>query len=111
MHLVDLFKFHRTLIKRLGNNLGYDVFVTHLCVSDFLMGVYLAIVGVADRLYYGNYRWYEEEWKRSTACHAAGFLSLVSSEVGLYILNYVKACRPIVFCPTLPCIILISPPS
>ena len=61
--------------------LGFDVFVTHLCVSDFLMGVYLAIIGVADRWYYGSYEWNDNKWKNSAACHFAGFLSLLSSEV------------------------------
>ena len=31
--------------------LGFDVFVIHLCVSDFLMSLYVAIIGVADRWY------------------------------------------------------------
>ena len=61
--------------------LGFDVFVTHLCVSDFLMGVYLAIIGVADRWYYGSYEWNDIKWMQSGACHFAGFLSLLSSEV------------------------------
>jgi hypothetical protein len=30
--------------------LGFVVFVTHLCASDFLMGVYLTIIGVADQV-------------------------------------------------------------
>nr|KAG5698617.1 hypothetical protein BaRGS_027128 [Batillaria attramentaria] len=49
------------------------------------MGVYLAVIGVADRLYQGNYLWKDREWKHSTACKAAGFLSLLSSEVSAFI--------------------------
>ncbi|XP_076438267.1 uncharacterized protein LOC143277369 [Babylonia areolata] len=33
---------------------GYAVFVIHLSVSDFFMGVYLLIIGIADRLYAGQ---------------------------------------------------------
>ncbi|XP_025115452.1 G-protein coupled receptor GRL101-like [Pomacea canaliculata] len=45
------------------------------------MGVYLAMIGVADRVYLGAYLWKEEEWKTSSVCKFAGFLSMVSREV------------------------------
>ena len=69
--------------------LGFDVFVTHLCVSDFLMGVYLAIIGVADRWYYGTYAWNDREWTHSGACQLAGFLSFVSSEVSSFLVCFI----------------------
>nr|KAG5698842.1 hypothetical protein BaRGS_019694 [Batillaria attramentaria] len=50
------------------------------------MGVYLAVIGVADRVYQGNYLWKDRKWKHSTACKAAGFLSLLSSEVSAFII-------------------------
>ena len=65
---------------------GFGVFVTHLCVSDFFMGVYLGIIGVADRLYQGTYLWKDAEWKGSAMCQLAGFLSLLSSEVSAFII-------------------------
>ena len=65
---------------------GFGVFVTHLCVSDFLMGTYLGIIGVADRLYQGTYLWKDAEWKGSAMCQLAGFLSLLSSEVSAFII-------------------------
>jgi hypothetical protein len=46
---------YRSVCGRSKAKLGYDVFVSHLCVSDFLMGVYLAVVGLADQIYYTNY--------------------------------------------------------
>ena len=67
----------------------FDVFVAHLCVSDFLMGVYLAIIGVADRWYYGTYEWNEKEWTQSGACSFAGFLSLLSSEVSAFLICFI----------------------
>ena len=60
---------------------GFRVFVTHLCLSDLAMGVYLAMIGVADRRYLGTYLWEDTAWRNSGTCHAAGFLSLLSSEV------------------------------
>ncbi|XP_076464779.1 uncharacterized protein LOC143296633 [Babylonia areolata] len=77
---------YRVLINRVSSNLGFGVFVTHLCISDFLMGLYLAVIGVADRIYQGNYLWNDEIWKRSAGCKLAGFLSLLSSEVSAFII-------------------------
>ena len=72
---------------------GYTVFVTHLCVSDFLMGAYLVIIGAADRIYMNTYLWEDTEWKNSVACKVAGFLSLLSSEVSASIICLVTVDR------------------
>ena len=77
---------YRVFVNKVASNLGFGAFVTHLCVSDFLMGLYLAVIGVADRLYLGTYLWNDMSWKRSVACKAAGFLSLLSSEVSAFII-------------------------
>ncbi|XP_070205915.1 G-protein coupled receptor GRL101-like [Littorina saxatilis] len=65
---------------------GFSVFVTHLSLSDFLMGVYLAVIGVADRLYRGSYLWEDVGWRHSAGCGVAGYLSLVSNEVSALII-------------------------
>ena len=74
----------RVFVQRRSNNSGFGLFVTHLSVSDFLMGVYLAIIGVADSLYQGTYLWEDNAWRSSAACTVAGFLSLLSSEVSAF---------------------------
>ena len=71
----------RVFVLRGNQKSSYSVFVTHLCVSDFLMGVYLVIIGVADRAYMNSYLWEEWDWRNSVVCKMAGFLSLLSSEV------------------------------
>ena len=76
---------YRAFLRETKKQLGFDVFVTHLCVSDFLMGVYLAITGVADRWYYGSYQWNDKEWTHSVTCQLAGFLSFLSSEVSAFL--------------------------
>ena len=73
--------------------LGFDVFVTNLCLSDFLMGLYLALIGVADRVYLGSYLWEESTWRHSAACQAAGFLSLLSSEVSAMVVCLITVDR------------------
>ena len=71
----------RTLMQRNASVGGFHVFVTNLCVADLFMGIYIAIIGVADALFRGKYLHYDEMWMHSAACKAAGFLSLLSSEV------------------------------
>ena len=72
---------------------GYPVFVTHLCVSDFLMGVYLFIIGGADRAYMNTYLWEDASWRNSVTCKMAGFLSLLSSEVSASIICLITVDR------------------
>ena len=77
----------RLYLSNKGAGLGsFDIFVTNLSMADFFMGVYLAIVGVADQIYRGEYLWYDDQWKESTVCKIAGFLSLMSSEVSAFII-------------------------
>ena len=71
----------RVFIQKAVSKSGFHVFVTNLCLADFLMGVYLAIVGVADALHRGEYLWYQTTWMSSVVCHTAGCLSLLSNEV------------------------------
>ena len=72
---------------------GYTIFVTHLCVSDFMMGVYLVMIGGADRVYLNTYLWEDTSWKNSVTCKVAGFLSLQSSEVSAAIICLITVDR------------------
>ncbi|XP_025097653.1 G-protein coupled receptor GRL101-like [Pomacea canaliculata] len=76
---------YRVFLERNSSQLGFGVFVIHLNMSDFIMGVYLVMIGVADRVYQGSYLWNDSTWKRSGACQMAGFLSLLASEVSAFI--------------------------
>ena len=84
--LGNLLSFMFRILHKSASTSGFCVFVTHLCVSDFLMGVYLAIIGTADSLYRGSYLWQDEHWKHSILCQVAGVLSLLSSEVSAFII-------------------------
>ena len=79
------FVFRLSSMKKAGSQ-GFSVFVLHLCVSDFLMGIYLTVIGIADRLYQNSYVWKDTAWRHSPACQMAGFLSLVSCEVSAFII-------------------------
>ena len=76
---------YRVFVQKAGGGVGYSSFVTHLSVSDSLMGAYLAIIGVADWVFRGSYVWNDVLWKHSVTCRLAGFLSLVSSEVSAFL--------------------------
>ena len=76
---------YRVVIQRTKSKQGFGVFVSHLCVADFLMGVYLALIGVADRMYQRTYLWNEATWRQSPMCKVAGLCSLLSSEVSAVI--------------------------
>ena len=65
---------------------SFGIFVTNLSIADFVMGVYLAIARVADKIYHGIYLWYDDQCKQSAVCKVAGFLCLRSSEVSAFII-------------------------
>ncbi|KAK3733425.1 hypothetical protein RRG08_057931 [Elysia crispata] len=56
-------------------------FLAQLSVSDFLMGVYLIIIGSKNVHFGVEYVWHDTTWPHSDLCRAAGFLSTLSSEV------------------------------
>ena len=74
----------RVLVPQNASSSGFVVLVTHLCVADLFMGVYLAIIGVADRMYLSSYLWKDTAWRHSVACRLGGFLCLLSSEMSAF---------------------------
>nr|KAG5686927.1 hypothetical protein BaRGS_018916 [Batillaria attramentaria] len=86
----------RSFAKSSNSKSGFSVFVSHLCLADLFMGVYLAMIGVADRLYQGTYLWEDVQWRNSVACKVAGFLSLLSSEASAFIICLITADRFVV---------------
>ena len=72
---------------------SFTVFVIHLCIADFFMGIYLAVVGVADRLLKGVYLWKDVEWRHSTGCALAGFVCLLSCETSAIIICLITVDR------------------
>nr|KAG5691103.1 hypothetical protein BaRGS_030911 [Batillaria attramentaria] len=75
---------YRLCLEREGTSLPDRLLVINLCLSDLVMGVYMAIIGTADDYYRGDYVSRETEWKESGICKMAGFLAFVSSEVSAF---------------------------
>jgi hypothetical protein len=71
----------RAFIQKNAAKNAFNLFVTSLSLADLLMGVFTAIIGTADAMSRGQYLVFERDWVTSSACHAAGFLSLLSCEV------------------------------
>ncbi|KAL8580965.1 hypothetical protein ACOMHN_017532 [Nucella lapillus] len=86
----------RLFAKRLASSSGFSVFVTNLTIADFLMGVYITIIGAADERFRGRYLYNDDIWKHSVTCKVAGFLSLLSSEVSALIIWFITLDRFIV---------------
>ncbi|XP_060586486.1 uncharacterized protein LOC132742176 [Ruditapes philippinarum] len=61
----------------------YGIFVTNLAFSDMLMGFYMLIIAIADRLYHDRYIEEDERWRSSGWCSLAGIMSTVSSEASV----------------------------
>ncbi|EDO32738.1 predicted protein [Nematostella vectensis] len=65
----------------------HSLLLLNLALSDFMMGVYMVVIGSVDKYYRGKYFIYNEEWKRSHLCQFCGFLSTVSCEASVFILT------------------------
>ena len=87
-----------TIVSKPDSRGVFRTLITHLCVSDFLMSVYLAIIFVADRIYQGSFLREEWAWRRSLTCQVAGFLSLLSSEVSAFVICLITAERVLTHC-------------
>lgn len=58
-----------------------------LCAAaDFLMGIYLLIIGAHDVMFRGIYNKVAYDWMRGFTCQAAGALALLSTEVSIIVL-------------------------
>ena len=88
----------RTFVEKTSHKSSFTVFIIHLCAADFLMGAYLTVIGVADRLYISSYLWEDTSWRQSIACHVAGMLCLLSSEVSAILICLITLDRLLVLC-------------
>ena len=71
----------------------YGLFVTNLGVADFLMGVYLIIIAIADAVFYGEYVLHDYTWRHSPVCQAAGVLVIMSSLTSMMFISLITVER------------------
>jgi hypothetical protein len=90
-----------SLISRFATQKGFsqnsfNICITNLNVADFLMGVYLSVIGGADLTFQGAYLWHDRAWRTSRACRLAGVLCLTSCEVSALVICLVTLDRLLV---------------
>ena len=67
--------------------------ISHLALSDLLMGANMLILAIAD-VYYGQYfPSYVHTWRHRFACKIAGFLSIFSSEGSVFFITLISIDR------------------
>ncbi|XP_037074744.1 G-protein coupled receptor GRL101-like [Pollicipes pollicipes] len=57
------------------------------------MGVYLLMIAVVDQYYRGRYSVHEQDWRSSSLCNLAGFVSTFSSELSVFTLTVITLDR------------------
>ncbi|XP_060587650.1 G-protein coupled receptor GRL101-like, partial [Ruditapes philippinarum] len=87
---------YRLVYDRERLKIGYGIFVTNLAFADFLMGVYLITIAVADSLYRNRYIFMDDQWRNSNWCVSAGVLSTISSEASVFFLCLITLDRLLV---------------
>lgn len=71
-------------------NRSVSMVIRNLAVADLIMGVYIGIIGLQDVRFGQNYQHESLEWIKSTECVVAGILSVISSEVSIFILAFMS---------------------
>lgn len=71
-------------------NRSVSIVIRNLAVSDFIMGLYLAIISFQDIRYRESYDSVSSDWIKSWGCILAGILSMISSEVSILILAFMS---------------------
>ena len=60
--------FYRACLNNRDSTQTASVFVSSLCVSNWLTGLYLVMVSAADWTYRGNYVMREYDWRHGSVC-------------------------------------------
>ena len=84
---------YRILYDRDRLKLGYGIFVSNLAFSDFLMGIYLLIIAIADVALRGVYIENDQRWRSSVWCTLAGIISAFSSEASVFFICLITVDR------------------
>ncbi|XP_038051523.1 G-protein coupled receptor GRL101-like [Patiria miniata] len=70
-----------------------SILITHLAISDALMGAYMIALGAADLHFGASYFLSAEAWRTGTWCKVIGFLSMLSSEASVFLVMLISIDR------------------
>ena len=91
----------RVCIRRTWQQSKSSMVLTHLSVADLGMGLYLATLGLADRLLAGHYVWQDDTWRRGPVCHLAGVLALACRHATTFFIASLTLVQCLHRCPSL----------
>ena len=77
------------------------VVLTHLSVADLGTGLYLATLGLADRLLAVHYALRDHTWRKGIVCHLAGVLALSCRHAATFFITLLSLYRGLHWFPTL----------
>ncbi|XP_050428595.1 G-protein coupled receptor GRL101-like [Adelges cooleyi] len=77
-------------------NQVHSFLIINLALGDFLMGSYLLVIAVVDWYYRGVYFIHDSDWRQSSMCNVAGFISTFSSELSVFTLTVITLERLLV---------------
>ena len=78
--------------KKQGNKVQ-TLLISHLSISDLLMGVNMLLLAAGDVYYGENFPSYSHSWRHGFACKFAGFLSILSSEGSVVFITLISIDR------------------
>ena len=79
--------------KRQANVKVQTLLISHLALSDLLMGVNMLILAIADVYYDQYFPSYARMWRQGFTCKFAGFLSILSSEGSVFFITLISIDR------------------
>ncbi len=69
------------------------LFISHLSVSDLLMGIILLILAISDMYYNELFPSFSHVWTESLVCEVTGFLLIISNEVSVFLVTLISIDR------------------
>ena len=64
--------------------------ISHLSLSDFLMGVNMLLLAAADVIYSDFFPSYSNQWRNGPFCKVASILSILSSELSVFLITLIS---------------------
>ncbi|KAJ8023307.1 hypothetical protein HOLleu_35691 [Holothuria leucospilota] len=71
-------------------NTNQNAFLLSLAIADFLMGVYLLCIGIADAIFGDSYFLSANGWRNGVWCKVIGFVAFVSNVASILSLTFVS---------------------
>ena len=69
------------------------VIILNISIADFIMGIYLLVIGSFSAFYSGYYGEVDREWRSSIKCSIIGSLAVISSETSCFLMVVLTAFR------------------